>query len=114
MQTIATSPAQARRHAAYMALLAALAGLMFGLDAGVISGAQQFIQRQFGVIELIVSFMTVGAALGAALAAWLSVHFGRKRSQLWMCGATARGQQPGITWIWCAAKPSAPASWPRA
>ena len=43
MQTIATSRAQARRHAAYVALLAALAGLMFGFDVGVISGAQQFI-----------------------------------------------------------------------
>ena len=81
---IATASADARRHAAFVALLAALAGLMFGLDVGVISGAQQFIQRDFAVsdrtIELIVSFMTVGAAIGAALAAWLSVHFGRKRS----------------------------------
>jgi hypothetical protein len=43
MQTIATSRAQARRHAAYVALSAALAGLTFGFDVGVISGAQQFI-----------------------------------------------------------------------
>ncbi|TAN00806.1 MAG: MFS transporter, partial [Rhodanobacteraceae bacterium] len=74
----------ARRHAAFVATLAALAGLMFGLDVGVISGAQQFIQHEFGVsdavLERIVSSMMVGAAVGAALAAWLSVHFGRKRS----------------------------------
>ncbi|HJU08713.1 MAG TPA: sugar porter family MFS transporter, partial [Rhodanobacteraceae bacterium] len=59
-------------------------GLMFGLDVGVISGAQQFIKRDFAIsdtaIEHIVSSMTWGAAVGAALAAWLSVHFGRKRS----------------------------------
>ena len=74
----------ARRYAAFTATLAALAGLMFGLDVGVISGAQQFIQREFAVsdavLERIVSSMMVGAAVGAALAAWLSVHFGRKRS----------------------------------
>ena len=76
--------AQAHRHAAYVALLAALAGLMFGLDVGVISGAQQFIQREFAVsdrmLEHIVSSMMFGAAVGAACAGWLSGHFGRKRS----------------------------------
>jgi SP family galactose:H+ symporter-like MFS transporter len=79
-----TTAGQARRHAAFVATLAALAGLMFGLDVGVISGAQQFIQHEFGVndtvLEHIVSSMMVGAAVGAALAAWLSKHFGRKRS----------------------------------
>lgn len=85
MNTIATATTEtARRHAAFVAILAALAGLMFGLDVGVISGAQQFIQREFAisdtVIEHIVSSMTWGAAAGAALAAWLSRHFGRKRS----------------------------------
>lgn len=43
MNTHDSSRAQARRHAAFVALLAALAGLMFGFDVGVISGAQQFI-----------------------------------------------------------------------
>ena len=84
MQTIDSSRAQARRHAAFVALLAALAGLMFGLDVGVISGAQQFIQHDFAiddrVIEYIVSSMMLGATLGAAGAGWLSGHFGRKRS----------------------------------
>lgn len=85
MNTIAaTSTGHARRHAAFVAALAALAGLMFGLDVGVISGAQQFIQREFAVsdatLEHIVSSMMWGAAVGAALAAWLSKHFGRKRS----------------------------------
>ncbi len=81
---LSSSAAQARRHIVFTATLAALAGLMFGLDVGVISGAQQFIQRDFAidyhVIEYIVSSMTVGAALGAAGAGWLSGHFGRKRS----------------------------------
>ncbi len=86
MQITAPSRAQARRHAAFVALLAALAGLMFGLDVGVISGAQQFIQREFAVsdrvLETIVSSMMLGATIGAAGAGWLSGHFGRKRSLL--------------------------------
>ncbi len=84
MNTHDSSRAQARRHAAFVALLAALAGLMFGLDVGVISGAQQFIQRDFAIddraIEHIVSSMMWGAAFGAAGAGWLSGHFGRKRA----------------------------------
>jgi SP family galactose:H+ symporter-like MFS transporter len=67
-------------------VLAALAGLMFGLDIGVISGAVQFIQAEFKItdstIEWIVSAMMFGAALGAAGAGWLSSHLGRKRSLL--------------------------------
>ena len=31
----------------FVGLTAALAGLLFGLDIGVISGAQEFIQKQF-------------------------------------------------------------------
>ncbi|HUY83428.1 MAG TPA: MFS transporter, partial [Steroidobacteraceae bacterium] len=78
--------APTNRYTRYTALLAALAGLMFGLDVGVISGAQQFLQREFAIgdrmLEHVVSSMMIGAAIGAALAAWLSVHFGRKRSLL--------------------------------
>ena len=65
-------------------ILAALAGLMFGLDIGVISGATQFIQADFKVsdhmIEWIVSSMMAGAALGALGAGWMSSALGRKRS----------------------------------
>jgi SP family galactose:H+ symporter-like MFS transporter len=65
-------------------VLAALAGLMFGLDIGVISGATQLIQAEFAVpdrmIEWIVGAMMLGAAIGAAGAGWLSATLGRKRS----------------------------------
>jgi SP family galactose:H+ symporter-like MFS transporter len=65
-------------------ILAALAGLMFGLDIGVISGATQFIQADFKVsdhmIEWIVSSMMAGAAVGALGAGWMSASLGRKRS----------------------------------
>ena len=70
--------------AVFTCILAALAGLMFGLDIGVISGATQFIQQEFQVsdrvIEWIVSSMMLGAALGALGAGWMSAALGRKRS----------------------------------
>ena len=83
-EVAATTVEHARGTAIFVCLLAALAGLMFGLDIGVISGATQFIQKAFAisdqVIEWIVSAMMLGAALGAAAAGWLSGHLGRKRS----------------------------------
>src|SRR5215469_14366311 len=80
----------ARTAAVFTCILAALAGLMFGLDIGVISGATPFIQREFAVtdsdIEWIVSAMMLGAAMGALGASWMSALLGRKRSLI--LGAT--------------------------
>lgn len=68
----------------FTCVLAALAGLMFGLDIGVISGATQFIQSEFGIsdrmIEWIVSAMMLGAAVGALGAGRMAATLGRKRS----------------------------------
>lgn len=65
-------------------LLGALAGLMFGLDIGVISGAEQFIKADFGIsdtmLEHIVSWMMLGAAVGAIAGGWMAKSLGRKRS----------------------------------
>ncbi len=64
--------------------MAALAGLMFGLDIGVISGALSFIGRAFHADdtakEWIVSSMMFGAAVGALVAGVLSFRLGRKVS----------------------------------
>ncbi len=53
----------------FIGFTAALAGLLFGLDVGVISGAQIYIQRDLGVndqmIEWIVSALLWGAVVGA-------------------------------------------------
>ena len=85
MNTVATSPIHpARTTALFTCMLAALAGLMFGLDIGVISGATQFVQREFQIsdhmIEWIVSSMMLGAAIGALGAGRMSATLGRKRS----------------------------------
>jgi MFS transporter, SP family, galactose:H+ symporter len=85
MNAVAT-PANksSRTTAVFTCVLAALAGLMFGLDIGVISGATQFIQKDFQVsdhtIEWIVSAMMLGAAIGALGASSMSARLGRKRS----------------------------------
>ncbi|EPB0479551.1 MFS transporter, partial [Providencia stuartii] len=70
----------------FVGLLAALAGLFFGLDTGVISGALPFISQQFDISstqqELVVSSMMFGAAAGAIISGWLSSLSGRKKSLL--------------------------------
>ncbi|WP_368884698.1 sugar porter family MFS transporter [Providencia vermicola] len=70
----------------FVGLLAALAGLFFGLDTGVISGALPFISQQFDISstqqELVVSSMMFGAAAGAIISGWLSSLGGRKKSLL--------------------------------
>ncbi|WP_323748577.1 sugar porter family MFS transporter [Dyella silvae] len=91
MNAVATpSIIHARTTAVFTCILAALAGLMFGLDIGVISGATSFIQKEFQVsdhvIEWIVSAMMLGAAAGALGASWMSAMLGRKRSLI--LGAT--------------------------
>jgi SP family galactose:H+ symporter-like MFS transporter len=65
---------------------AALAGLLFGLDLGVISGALKFIGEDFGIgtirKEEIVSALLWGATAGAILSGWVSKHLGRKPTLL--------------------------------
>ncbi|MDA3921669.1 MAG: sugar porter family MFS transporter [Salinisphaera sp.] len=66
--------------------LAALAGLLFGMDIGVISGAIGFIVKEFHVSSFvegwIVSSMMVGATIGALGAGWVSKTLGRKKALL--------------------------------
>ena len=63
--------------------IAALAGLLFGYDTGVISGAILFIKDQFqlssGSIQRVVSAVLFGAMIGAALSGALADRFGRKK-----------------------------------
>jgi len=70
----------------FIGFTAALAGLLFGLDVGVISGAQHFIEKDFKIgdrqIELIVSALLWGAVFGTLISGMLSSHFGRRRTIL--------------------------------
>ncbi len=70
----------------FIGLTGALAGLLFGLDVGVISGAQQFIEKEFRIgdsqIEFIVSALLWGAVFGTLISGILSSRLGRRRTIL--------------------------------
>lgn len=65
-----------------LAIIAALSGLLFGYDTGVISGAILFVQKEFAlspqVEGVIVSAVLFGAILGAAFSGRLADRFGRR------------------------------------
>jgi len=62
--------------------IAALGGLLFGYDTGVISGAQGFIKKQFHLTsttqEIAVSAVLIGTIIGAAVGGKLADWLGRK------------------------------------
>jgi len=78
-----------------VAIAASLAGLLFGLDIGLISGALPFITQTWSITihqqEWIVSTMMLGATIGAISNNWLSSLLGRKNSLLWGGGIFALG-----------------------
>lgn len=70
--------------------IAALAGLLFGFDTGIISGALLFIQRDMQLTtimqELIVSSVLLGAMFGSLASGSLTDRFGRRRLMLVISG----------------------------
>ncbi len=85
------------------ALFAALGGLLFGYDTGVISGALIFIKREFGLTtaaeEIVVSGVLLGATLGAIAGGKAADLFGRRRvllvtAAIFGIGALASGVAP--------------------
>jgi sugar porter (SP) family MFS transporter len=71
-----------RRFVYVMASIAALGGLLFGFDTGVISGALLFIRQDFGLNAFtegfIVSSLLLGAMVGAGISGALSDRLGRR------------------------------------
>ncbi len=111
-----------------------LAGLLFGYDQGVISGALDGIQKQFSVgtllLEVITSWVTLGAMVGALVAGGLADRLGRRldhrlRRRPVLAGALVEALAPGSgvlvagrllvgfgVGVASVAAPSTPPSWP--
>jgi MFS transporter, SP family, galactose:H+ symporter len=82
-----------------------LAGALFGYDQGVISGALLGIQKTFAVgsvaLEIVTSWVTLGAMLGSLAGGYVADHFGRKRALLaaaglFIIGAAVEAFAPGV------------------
>jgi SP family galactose:H+ symporter-like MFS transporter len=88
--------------------VAALGGLLFGYDTGVISGAILFITKQFSLSatmeEIVVSSVLVGAAVGAALGGALTNRFGRRKliilaGIIFTFSAVGTALAPTVSWL---------------
>ena len=70
-------------YVAIMATVAAMGGLLFGFDTGVISGAIPFLQRDFGIsdsqVELLTTMGLLGAVFGALVSGNITERIGRRR-----------------------------------
>ena len=84
-------------------LVTILAGLLFGYDQGIISGALGFIQSEFSLssfmTEVVTSWVTLGALLGALAAGLLADRLGRRAAiitagVLFCVGALVSGFAP--------------------
>ena len=90
------------------ASFAALGGLLFGYDTGVISGALIFIRTQFALTtfqqELVVSVVLVGAAIAALSGGRLADIFGRRAMLLvtaviFIAGAMVCAAAPSLNFL---------------
>ena len=75
---------EGNRYAYIVSAVAALGGLLFGYDTGVISGALLYLQPAFKLnsttSEIAVSVVLIGAILGAMAGGRMADALGRKKS----------------------------------
>ncbi|MGQ5516453.1 sugar porter family MFS transporter [Halococcus saccharolyticus] len=91
-----------------MAGIAALNGLLFGFDVGVISGALLYIDQTFTLSPflegVVTSSVLVGAMIGAATGGTLADRFGRRRLTLagaivFFVGSFGMALSPTVAWL---------------
>jgi SP family galactose:H+ symporter-like MFS transporter len=92
----------------YAVAIAALGGLLFGYDTGVISGAILFITRQFSLSstmeEIVVSAVLVGAVIGASLGGALTGRLGRRSliivaGVIFIASSLGTAFSPSVPWM---------------
>jgi MFS transporter, SP family, galactose:H+ symporter len=71
------------RYGTFIAFIAALSGLLFGLDTGVISGALPLITKNLQIsysyeVGLVISILLLGAICGTILVRPISIRYGRR------------------------------------
>lgn len=102
-----TTGGKAGRWLALVGVVTILAGLLFGYDQGVISGALPLLTDQFELSttmqQVVTSWVTLGALVGALVAGWLADGVGRRRAAilaglLFLVGAVVQGTADG-EWI---------------
>lgn len=91
-----------------MAFIAALNGLLFGFDTGVISGSLIYIQQSFSLStflqQVVTSSVLVGAIIGAASGGQLADRFGRRRltlaaSIVFFVASFGMAFAPNVDWL---------------
>jgi SP family galactose:H+ symporter-like MFS transporter len=88
--------------------VAAIGGLLFGYDTGVISGAILFVKTQFSLSsameEIVVSIVLVGAVMGASVGGALTGRFGRRKmiilaGIIFTISAIGTALAPTVAWL---------------
>jgi len=88
--------------------VAAIGGLLFGYDTGVISGAILFIQKQYALSsimeEVVVSSVLMGAIIGAVIGGALTNRYGRRKmiildGIIFTISAFGTAFAPSVTWV---------------
>jgi sugar porter (SP) family MFS transporter len=92
----------------FIGAIAAMGGLLFGYDTGVISGALLFIKQEWTLSAIqqgwLVSSVLVGAVLGAAFSGKTTDFFGRRNvvittAIIFFIGSVGTALAPDITWL---------------
>jgi SP family arabinose:H+ symporter-like MFS transporter len=72
----------------FWSLVSALAGFLFGFDTVVISGAEQTIQKLWGLSDMMhglaIGSALYGTVVGSLVGGWPTEIFGRKKTLLWI------------------------------